>query len=306
MKPKINLESPINKLALEIFKNQVEEALKIEQKIEKSVIPIYVIPKVKEHKIKKRKPEQIGSGVLVKIQEEFFVFSATHVFEEYEGYAILLGAGDGTLIKPYEGERYSSKKVVSTENNSIKSELFDASVYHIQSELEENLKILAITLEDMDFEGYDQSKPIFIMSGFRVKKSNTKGVSVNSKREGFTSIEYNLEDYKKRIYNSLSHILLAYENQILVNNKWKISPIPRGFSGGAIIKIKGTSTKYGLNPNIQTRQLLSGIIIEHHRDKNGELGMLVGTRVKVHLGLIQQFMPEILYDFLKSWEQKEN
>ena len=177
MKPKIDLSSPIVNIAIEALQKQVVAALETPQTVESAIIPIYAVPKSKAHNKKRTKPIQIGSGVLVKIKEEYFIFCATHVFLEFNNCPILIGSGDGTLVKPILGERFSTGNP-----NTPNSDSFDASVYYVQTSLNESFKKIAITLDDFDFDGYDSRKPIYMASGFRVKKSNTSGNSVNSHR----------------------------------------------------------------------------------------------------------------------------
>lgn len=295
MKPKIDLNSPLTKIALTLYQKETKIAWEMEQSVEKAVIPIYYIPKRKSHQKPKTKPEQFGTGVLVRIKNQHFIFSATHVFYEFEGKAVLVGNNKNKPIEQLAGERYSTGNV---EHNKIDSN--DATVFHIQSKLSNELKKMAITLDDCDFEGFDCSSPIFMITGFLAKESNTSGNQIKTKAKNFPTIEIN--NYEEYGYDRERHILLAYENQTLVNNKWKMTPTPKGMSGGAIIKAQGTSLKVNLNNKDKKpqKQLLSAITIEHHKDKKEKQGFLLGTRINVHLGLIYKFMPEILEDFLKN------
>ncbi len=291
MKPKIDLNDPLIKKGLELLNKQSLAALNAPQTVEKSVIPIYALRKRKAHEIKKDKLEQIASGVLLNIKDQYFILSATHVFLEFPEYGLCTGDMDGGLIQQLIGERFSRGNP-----NKPNEHPLDASVYHIQSEMSETLKKHAITLKDMDLDGYDPLNPIYLASGFRTKKSNTLGNSINSKRETFPSIDYKLKDYKTLGYNPQVNLILSFEDQILVNNNWQLSPRPRGLSGGAIIKAKGTSIRGASKFNEITQQL-SAIITEHHKDKNKQLGKLVGTRINIHLELINQFIPGLLEHF---------
>ena len=136
------------------------------------------------------------------------------------------------------------------------------------------------------------------MVGFLAKKSNTSGDTIKSKTKVMASVELN--NYEKYNHDKISHILLSYENQVLMDKKWELSPRPRGMSGGAIIKAQGTSLFPKTKILKKKKQLLTGIIIEQHKDSSDKLGILIGTRVNVHLGLIYQFMPDLLKDFIKE------
>lgn len=131
MKPNIDLKNPIVKEGIIYFQNKALEALKVPQRVESAVVPIYHVPKFK------RKPVQIGSGVLVKIKSEYFILSASHVFDEIENYQLLIGDGTGSEIQSIPGDRFSSSKGKS---GTHRDDPYDASVFHIQSPISEALK----------------------------------------------------------------------------------------------------------------------------------------------------------------------
>ncbi|MBU3169899.1 hypothetical protein [Clostridium estertheticum] len=289
MKPKIDLENPIIKECTTYFHNKMIEALNVPQKVESAVIPIYHIPKLK------RKPIQIASGVLVKIKNEYFIFSASHVFDEIGNKQLLIGDGSGTEIKSISGDRFSS---IRGKSGTHIDDHIDASVFHIQSPISEVLKKEAITLNDFDFPSPMDCKPIYISAGFRVTKSNTDGDTVRSKREGFPSSEIYEEDYLRLKINSEKHIALAYENQILLGGIWQTSPTPRGFSGGAIIRVDGVSLNQDTFDSSKCKQLLTGIIIEHRREKDKAPGVLIGTRIGIHIALIKNYIPDLFDDIV--------
>lgn len=292
MKPKIDLNTPISKIAFALYKKETKIAWEMEQTVEKAIIPIYYIPKRKAHEKPKTKPEQFGTGVLVRIKDQYFIFSATHVFHEFEGKAVLVGIGKNEPIEQIGGERFSTGNLKSN-----KIDLYDATVFHIQTNITEKLKKLAITLEDFDFKGYDSEIPVFMIAGYLAKESNTSGNQIKSKSKNFSTVE--IKDYNEYGYDKESQIVLAFENQVLIDNQWKTSPKPKGMSGGAIIKAQGTSMNIDLKAQTRKpkRQLLSAITIEQHRDKGDKLGFLLGTRINVHLGLIYKFL-ELLEDLI--------
>lgn len=293
MKPKIDLKSPIFKIVADWFMKESKKALQAPQTVEKAIIPIYAIPETKQHRKKEIKYEQIGSGVIVEIKDEYFVFTAEHVFDGTGDYAIAIGAGDGSPIQQFNGSRYSSNN-----STTCTKDIYDAAIYHIEREMPQTFRNIAITLDRIESDGYDSKKPIFLISGFRVKDSNTKGNAVRSKRKSFTSIEFDEEEYSSLKFPKESHIVLAYEDQMLVDCNCKMTPRPRGMSGGGIIKVLGTTTSEIDNQKKELKQVLSAITIEQHREKHNKPGKLIGTRLNVHLGLIYQFFPELLDNYL--------
>ena len=102
MKPDFDLNDPHVKNAIKIYRAQMEKALDVPQRVESAVLPIYWTLK------SPTKPEQVGSGVAVRNQEEYFIFSASHVFDDIGTYALLVGTGGGEKLATLSGERFST------------------------------------------------------------------------------------------------------------------------------------------------------------------------------------------------------
>ena len=283
MKPKIDLQNPIIKEAMSIYQTNVINALNAEQTVEKAVVPIYHISD------KKFKLEQIASGVIINIKDEYFILSASHVFDQIGNYAICIGVEPGKEVIQLPGERFSSPKGASGTHND---DVIDASAYHITGDVPESIKKLSITMDVFDTEKSENNiNIVYLASGFRVKKSNTKGNAIYSKKEAFPSCEITDKNYEILNLDSNMYVILNFEEQMLVEGKWQLSPTPKGFSGGAIIKVIPAETETG----VVYKQKLTGIIIEH-RKKNKQKnidGVLIGTRINVHLAAIEKYLPEL-------------
>jgi len=283
LKPKFNIPSLVLKKLAEIHCNKISEALAVEPTVENAVLPIYWV--------RKKKPEQIGSGVVVRVNDEFFIFSASHVFDSMGEKEIMLGAGDGSELVSLSGERFSSKAGLS---GTHLDDPIDASVLHIKSGLKDNIKDVAIKIDDICSSPAQNSRPAHMAVGFRIKNSNTAGDQANSKRECFPSVEYGDSEYSMLGLDSRFHLALAFENQVFVDGKWQTSPTPRGISGGAIVEVRGVDMSRPFSVGENARQYLSAITIEQRRGKSGKPGALIGTRISVHLGLIEKYLPGLL------------
>ena len=77
---------------MSIYQTNVINALNAEQTVEKAVVPIYHISD------KKFKLEQIASGVIINIKDEYFILSASHVFDQIGNYAICIGVEPGKEV----------------------------------------------------------------------------------------------------------------------------------------------------------------------------------------------------------------
>lgn len=281
---KFSPKDPRVKLAQKILGQQAEKALAAPMRVEDSVLPLYFPLKSDS------KPEQFASGVAVKIGGQCFIFSASHVFDTVGEYRLLLGFGDGSQLIALAGERFSTGRGPS---GSHADDPIDASVFHIQSDLPERFRQVALTFDDLDLSQPGKSESVFLVSGFRAKESKTLGKRADANRGCYPSLEYGAEEYAALELDIEKHIAIAFEDQILVDERWQTSPLLKGVSGGAVIKVEGVSVAPPFNAQPNPRQLLTAIAIEHRRGKARKPAAVVGTRIGVHLALIRKFLPSL-------------
>lgn len=288
MKPKIDLKEPFNILALNFYHKKIQHALNVFPKIENATLPIFAI--LESDSKNKNIPQQIGSGVVVAIKNEYFIFSASHVFDDIGEKQLLIVADETNEVIPVPGERFSSKKGLS---GTHEDDAVDASVYHLQTKISERLKKIALTLDDFDWSQKLNDRSIYFPSGFRVSQSKKKGNMVNSKQEVFPTVEILEQDYKKYKLDPDFNIALASEKETIIKGRWHLAPKLNGISGGPIIRIEGVNLELPTKDIKDCKQLLTAITIGQQSEKHGKPGILIGTRVMVHLGLINQFLPEL-------------
>ncbi|KAB1230471.1 hypothetical protein [Chryseobacterium viscerum] len=289
MKQKIDLKDPFNVLALNFYNKKIQHALNVFPKIENAILPIFTI--LESDPKNKNIPQQIGTGVVVTIKNEYFIFSASHVFDDIGNKQLLIAAGETNEVIPIPGERFSSKKGSS---DTHEDDPVDASVYHLQTEISERLKKIALTLDDFDWSEKLNDRSIYFPSGFRVSQSKRRGNIVNSKQEVFPTVEILEQDYKKYNLDPDINIALAYEKETIIKDRWHLSPKLNGISGGPIIRIDGVNLELPSKDIKDCKQLLTAITIGQQPEKHGKPGILIGTRVIVHLGLIDQFLPGLI------------
>lgn len=261
------------------------EALDLTLNIEEAVCPIFWTLR------KPTKPEQTGSGVFVELKGQYFVFSASHVFDDIGEFQLLMAVNGEEKLVSFSGERFSTGRGAS---GTHADDLIDASVFHIQSEVPDTVKKVALKLDDLDLSREDPHHSMYVMSGFRSKKSKSRGNKTNCKRESYASVELSLENYNIFSLDRTRQLILAYDDERYVNGEWQKSPVPAGFSGGAIFKIDGLSTMPLFIRSSAPKPLLSSIIIEHKRGRGDKPGILVGTKISTHLALIQKYLPELM------------
>lgn len=289
MKPPFDLNNPIVKKAIEIYKSKMIAALNVRARIEDAIVPIYHLNDSK--KKYKGVPDQIGSGVVVRIKDEFFIFSASHVFESVGAFQLLTGGGDNDKIQILAGERFSSG---IGKSGTHQDDPIDATAFHIHSPVSEKFKEIALTLDNFDLSHTQKSGDVFITAGYRAKASRQTSNSIRSKIEAFPSIEMPQEFYSKSNMNPTIHIALACEDHVIQNDAWQLGPSLHGLSGGAIIRVEGISVYSSTTSNVDPIQKLAAITIQRRKQTSSEIGVLIGTRITAHLSLIDTFLPQLL------------
>jgi hypothetical protein len=269
----------------EYYKNRVQMASNASLKIEAAVLPIYFLQKAST------RLQQVASGVCLRVKDQHFVLSASHVFDDIGHYQLLVGVEYGRPIVSFAGERLSTKR---GESGTHSDDPIDASVFHIQSEIPAEIRKIALTPNDLDLGQPDRNSHFFNCIGFMSKKSSRTANSIISHRECRVLTEYCQEEYDDLSIDRETNLALAYEDKILVDGNWKTSPRPKGMSGGAIFKIEGVTTSPLLPPPRNPNVLLSAITIAHRKEKAGKPGVLIGTRIGVHLTLIDKYLPGLL------------
>lgn len=203
---------------MDVAQRLAKEALGAEQNVEKAVIPIYHIPVGK-------RPAQIASGVLLKIRNEFFVLSASHVFDQIGNHELLTGDGTGSNIQSLPGERFSSAR---GKFGTHTDDPIDASVFHIQKPISEQLKSYALSIDDFDNSTRSCSSfAPFLASGFRIKRSNTANNTIQSQREAFPTFEVKGENYTQLGLDPSINIALWFEEQVLIEGNGNF-PLSQG------------------------------------------------------------------------------
>lgn len=287
MKEKIDLKNPLTKKVIGRIQTHFAICLDNTLQIEKSVNAI-LFPLKHESR-----PEQIGSGVFVNIKGEYFVFSASHVFDAIGEHELLMSCEGEERVTKFKGDRFSTARGVSGTHND---DPYDSSVFHIQDSISDNIKKLALNYDDLDRTVSDSFDHSYIVSGFYSKNSKLRNSTINCKRESFGSRELLKEDYELLGIDREWHLSLAYEKNLLKNGIFTLSPTPQGFSGGAIFKFSSFDlNKLCIKPKIE-RPKLHAITIEYKKEKGNIPGALIGSRITQHLALINNYLPGLLDD----------
>lgn len=236
-------------------------------------------------------PQQIGSCVIFKIDDEYFLLSAAHVYEPIGAYVVLVGCGD--RLHPLSGDRFSTKQGPSGTHQDDK---VDAAVLHITCSVPREIRDCALTIDHLDAAPAVGFPEFYVAAGYRASRATSRKGRLESPLDLYPSIEHFQEEYEKLNLDRMKYVAMAYDKQVLVDGQWQLAPSKlQGMSGGAIFRIHGLRPDPRVPAPARPSARLSAIIIERSnpRRKNDPLA-IVGVRVGFHLGLIQTYLPGLM------------
>lgn len=235
--------------------------------------------------------KQNGSGVFVKIGTTYFLFSAAHVFDEFEQLFIPINEGK-ILIKP------GGRIIKNNPKKERKSDELDLAILILDSQSVDDLSIDYSFLECSNLEiNHSTGEYLsYIVFGYPSSWSK-KSVSRNS----FHSIPFftftncvNLKEYEILKRNEYLNIIVEYDRQNIPNLKSKsISYSPDLFG------ISGCGLWY-INPfNLKDEPKLVGIMNEWSITNRNRL---IATRIDAYTEILRKngiidFPASTLFEF---------
>jgi hypothetical protein len=291
-KPKFDLTHPVVSAGIELYKQRATLAYEMAASQDDAVRPVFAL---NEHT---QSVHHVGSCVLLKVRNETFALSASHVFDDVGKYQLLIGCGD--RLHSLGGDRFSSKRGAS---GTHRDDPIDASVFHITADVAKEIGASTLTLQDLDLVPADRSPEFYVATGYRVSQSKSNSRGHTTRLDRYPSIELNDDHYERLNRSREMHLLLAFEEQVLVDGKWQTAPSIRGFSGGAMFRIPDLSPFASQTKTDFGKVKLAAILIERHKGEGDRFSSAaIGTRLGVHFGLIHKFLPELHFDEMLAAE----
>lgn len=291
-KPKIDLADPIVSAGIEIYKEQATRAYELAAKYDDAVRPIFALNE------RTQSVQHVGSCVLFKVEGQYFALSASHVFDDVGEYQLLIGHGD--RLHSLGGDRFSSKKGAS---GSHRDDPIDASVFHITADVAAAIHSSFLSLEDLDLVAAARGPEFYVAAGYRVTQSRSTPKGHTTKLDRYPSLELDNDHYEYLSLSRTSHLVLAFEDHVLVDGKWQMAPSIRGLSGGAMFRIRNLSPFASGDKQQSNEVKLAAILIERRKGKGDRFfSSAVGTRLGIHFGLIHKYLPELKFDEMQLAE----
>lgn len=279
MKPRIDLTNPKVQDAVSRLQERGHEASTAAIRFNNFVRPVY------SAESGRRQPEQIGSCVLLRIRDDFFVLSAAHVFDPNIDRQFLVGCG--TKLHELIGGRFSSMRGAS---GSHQDDPIDAAVIHLQGDIHPEIVASSLYLDDFYFNSQSEPRCFYVAKGFRAKRSRVVCDRAVSELDTYSSVEYSDRDYLRLGADRSRQIAISFDDHLRVGQEWQQSPKPIGMSGGAILRVAGipADPEASLTPPYKAQ--LAAILIDYRPSPKDGLPAIVGTRIDHHWGLISKYL----------------
>ena len=293
-KPKIDLDNPVVAAGIQAYQRQAQLAHTCAAAKDDAVRPIYTLDE------RTQSVHHVGSCVLLSVGGQVFALSASHVFDHVGSYQLLIGCGD--RLHSLAGDRFSTKKGPS---NTHADDPIDASVFHITAEVPRIVRSSALCPSDLDLTAAKRRPEFYVATGYRLSQSRTTSKGHAAKLDRYPTIELDEAHYLQGNRSRKWQLMLAFEEQVLLDGNWQTAPSIRGFSGGAMFRLPSVAVLPGLNPQAPPQVKLAAILIERSKGvRTGIHSAAVGTRLGVHFGLIHKYLPELKFDNILAEENE--
>lgn len=262
----INLRAILN----EVSARKSEEERLLTERLQESVVPLFIN--------RAGQPDRIGSCVLVRLDSEFFAFTAAHVIRD---------AGSARLFAPSEGRGGKLQPLPPCTAHLKSSGAYndlDVGVLVLptrQLGAFQRHAFLPGTEIDLDDQPDDQSlESFYFVLGYSASRTQVR-VSKAERRIHQQSSRCSTQpvdaaEYIQERMSKLDHILLDFDHKEIRVERTRASP-PKlhGVSGGGIFHVS----------RIRMRGPLVAIATQNRRTSRL---MIVGTRIKHFLAMVRE------------------
>lgn len=232
-----------------------------------SVCPIFL-------KGTNQKIEQIGSGVLLRFENDVFLLTAGHVIDWMERGTLCIPCKNG--IGKIVGYVSSINAPMSIDRNDDK---LDFAYFKLDSDLVINIHqdFFPITKDDCWVTDYLQEDDIYSFSGFPLNKAKNRNGKFSSEFFSYSGTAVDTKTFESVGYSHETNIIISFRRKKSVNMEGEklIPPLPKGISGGGVFRWP----KNVFGGKQKLKRYLVGIGHTYLNEKN----LLIGTKLDVVL-----------------------
>jgi hypothetical protein len=261
----IDLQAHLNQASAQ----KSEEQRLLAERLQESVVPLFII--------RRGQPDRIGSCVLVRLDSDFFAFTAAHVVRE---------AASAPLFAPSEGKGGKLLPLpphTAHLNSSGRENDLDVGVLVLAARQMGSFQRRAF-LTDTEIDGNDRLddrglKSFYFILGYPASRSQVKVSKAELRiyQQSFHCCTSPVDsaEYLHEQISQADHISLDFDHkEIVVRGRRANPPKLQGVSGGGIFHIS-RATKQGPLVAIATQNRRSSRLI-------------VGTRIKHFISLVRE------------------
>ena len=225
-------------------------------------------------------PEQVASCVLFKTDNEYFLITAKHVFDNIQLSDVIILLNEGNSVRLYGEVGFFIK---ANEHDNL-----DIAIIKLDSSIAEQLKqrYSFLHYKNIDFIHEYNETNTYMLLGFINDQTRLKGKTFLSTPFGFLTQIKPLNKINDLGLNDIENITLKYNRRkqgFLFDEIKQFGPTDlTGLSGGGIWHVRQARDK----PHLQYCFLV-GIMIEQLRGTNR--GIVVGTKICLALEILKRY-----------------
>ena len=231
------------------------------------------------------KPEQFGSGILLRLSDHHFLVSAAHVLDDFKNNEILI-PGRESLVTIFGSYAVSPMP----ESNSRGDDKIDVGYFPLDAYFSENLDDSLVFLDGYDSDPMDElhDKDAYTIIGYQASCSSSKREVFSSQISSITCdgvLDYR---YRKLGLSPQNHILLQYRMRKGVSYETMSQGKKHNFdgmSGGGVF----AWSKELPNPHALAQPKLCGIVTGYDRHYN----VFIATRIGHVLSAMLKQFPDL-------------
>jgi hypothetical protein len=202
----------------------------------------------------------VGSGVLVLIEEEYFLLSAAHVTDHLDGHHFLFIPGEDRIIQVDGGFAQLGRAGERDE----KASLLDVAYYHLERSFVKRLSKSYHPIAKAEIGMLDQALDgdLYSLAGYPAATSTVEPDSCAAEFFAMTGAVPHDRFYRKLGYRRDMHVLTQFNvrRNVMLRGPAKSTPEPCGISGGAVFSWPRNANPLEPNPDPK----LVGITTEWH------------------------------------------
>jgi hypothetical protein len=225
-------------------------------------------------------PEQIGSGLLLRIGGVPFLLTAGHVLDMIEGHTLLLASSTG-MVRLLE-DRFTSEPLSSRREQDA----YDIGFLRLTDETVAELDgVRFLTMADVDIRDAASESEFFQFLGWPIRKGklNVGGRHALLEPLPFSSLGAPLNTYEELGLDPRWNLVMDFRRKrVMTESGIRAVVKPNGISGGAMWRLHSLR-------HLGARNRVVAIIHEHDARRN----LMIGTRIRLHLALIKRTFPEV-------------